>query len=127
MNYTILTFENLHQHGELFANLFRARKVAFIDKRGWDLPVAMGMEYDQYDTPASAWLAIHEGEEVFGGVRLTPTTHKVGIYTYMLKDAQEGRLPGMPTDLLDSPASIFPEIWETSRGFILDCGMRKKL
>ncbi|MDH5453384.1 MAG: N-acyl-L-homoserine lactone synthetase, partial [Paracoccaceae bacterium] len=56
MQSTTLSFENMHNHGELFANVLRARRQSFIVQNKWDLPEAMGMEYDQYDTPASRWL-----------------------------------------------------------------------
>lgn len=59
MQSTTLSFANLHNHGELFENLFRARRQSFIVQNKWDLPEAMGMEYDQYDTPASRWVAVH--------------------------------------------------------------------
>jgi len=127
MQYTILTFENIHEHGTLFADLFRARKEAFIDKRRWDLTHTRGMEYDQYDTPASIWVAIHDGDEVFSGIRLTPTTHRVGCYTYMLKDAQDGKLEQLPTNVLFDEAPVRPDIWESSRVFVLDRGRARKL
>ena len=82
MQTTTLSFENLHNHGKLFANLFRARKQSLIVEKNWDRPEALDMEYDQYDTPASRWIAIHEMGEVLGGLRLTPTTAKCGIYSY---------------------------------------------
>ena len=44
---TTLSFENLHNHGELFANMLRARRELFIEQNKWDLPEALGMEYDQ--------------------------------------------------------------------------------
>ena len=52
MEVTTLSYENLHNHGELFANMFRARHQTFIVHNKWDLPQANGMEFDQYDTPA---------------------------------------------------------------------------
>lgn len=55
MQSTTLSFANMHNHGELFANILRARRESFIVKNNWDLPETMGMEYDQYDTPVSRW------------------------------------------------------------------------
>ena len=88
---TTLSFQNMHQHGDLFVNLLRARRKSFIIRNNWRLPEAEGMEFDQYDTPASRWIAVHDGGEVLAGVRLTPTTARVGMYTYMIRDAQRGR------------------------------------
>src|SRR5690606_41071595 len=77
MNTTILSFANLHNHGELFANLFRARKQSFIVEKRWNLPEALDMEYDQYDTPASRWIAIHDHTgQVYAGIRLTPRSEE---------------------------------------------------
>lgn len=118
MKTTTLSFENMHNHGELFANLFRARKQSFIVRNNWDLPEANGMEYDQYDTPASRWIAVHEFGEVLAGIRLTPTTARCGIYTYMIRDAQKGLLDSIPQDLLYSEAPVAPYIWESSRVFV---------
>ncbi|AWB47458.1 N-acyl-L-homoserine lactone synthetase [Gemmobacter aquarius] len=120
MEVTTLSFDNLHNHGTLFANLLRARHRTFIDGAGWDLPQADGMEFDQYDTPASRWVAVHERGQVLAGVRLTPTTHRCGIYTYMIRDAQLGLLPSIPRDLLHFPAPVAANVWESSRVFVSD-------
>ena len=58
MQTTTLSFANMHNHGELFANMLRARRELFIVHNRWKLPEALGMEYDQYDTPASRWIAV---------------------------------------------------------------------
>lgn len=119
MQSTTLSFANMHNHGELFANILRARRQSFIVQNKWDLPEAMGMEYDQYDTPASRWLAVHDLGQVLGGVRLTPTTARCGIYSYMIRDAQRGLLDSIPSDLLNFEAPVDPHIWEVTRGFVL--------
>ena len=118
MQVTTLSFDNMHNHGELFANMLRARHRTFIEHKNWDLPQADGMEYDQYDTPASRWVAVHEFGQVLAGVRLTPTTARCGIYSYMIRDAQNGLLDTLPQDLLFEPAPVAPHIWESSRVFV---------
>lgn len=118
MQSTTLSFENMHNHGELFANILRARRQSFIVQNRWNLPEALGMEYDQYDTPASRWVAVHAFGEVMGGVRLTPTTARCGIYSYMIRDAQKGLLDTIPRDLLDFDAPVDPQVWEVTRGFV---------
>ncbi|MDF1871868.1 acyl-homoserine-lactone synthase [Vannielia sp.] len=118
MQTTTLSFANLHNHGELFANLFRARRQSFIVQNNWNLPEAMGMEYDQYDTPASRWVAVHDKGEILAGIRLTPTTAHCGIYSYMIRDAQRHLLDSIPADLLDYEAPISDSIWESSRVFV---------
>ncbi|MCU0800462.1 MAG: N-acyl-L-homoserine lactone synthetase [Rhodobacteraceae bacterium] len=116
---TTLSFANLHNHGELFANMLRARRELFIVHNKWNLPEAMGMEYDQYDTPASRWVVVHDEEgRVLAGNRLTPTTTQCGIYTYMIRDAQRGLLDTIPANLLHEAAPVAPHIWESSRLFV---------
>jgi N-acyl-L-homoserine lactone synthetase len=119
MQTTTLSFANLHNHGELFANMLRARRELFIVHNKWNLPEAMGMEYDQYDTPASRWVVVHdETGKVLAGNRLTPTTHACGIYSYMIRDAQRGLLETIPANLLYDPAPMAGHIWESSRLFV---------
>lgn len=117
---TTLSFQNMHQHGDLFVNLLRARRKSFIVRNNWRLPEAEGMEFDQYDTPASRWVVVHDDDgRVLAGNRLTPTTAKCGIYSYMIRDAQEGILGGsIPQDLLFEKAPVDPHVWECSRVFV---------
>ncbi len=115
---SILSFLNMHAHGELLVSFMRARKETFIERLNWQLPETDGMEYDQYDTPACRWVVIHEFGEVAGGVRLVPTTARCGVYTYMLRDAQRGLLQEIPKDVLFFEAPVSPTICEASRLFI---------
>lgn len=115
---TTLSFANFHDHGALFANILKARRESFIVHRKWDLPEADGMEFDQYDTPQSRWIAVHDLGRVLAGIRLTPTTARCGIYSYMIRDAQLGLLDSIPSDLLYDPAPVAPHVWEASRVFI---------
>ncbi|MFN3575722.1 MAG: acyl-homoserine-lactone synthase [Tabrizicola sp.] len=119
MQTTTLSFANMHNHGELFANMLRARRELFIVHNKWNLPEAMGMEYDQYDTPASRWVVVHdETGKVLAGNRLTPTTHNCGIYSYMIRDAQRGLLETIPANLLYDTAPTAAHVWESSRLFV---------
>ena len=119
MQTTTLSFANLHNHGELFANMLRARRELFIVHNKWKLPEAMGMEYDQYDTPASRWVVVHDDMgRVMAGNRLTPTTTTCGIYSYMIRDAQRGLLNTIPSNLLYKDAPVSDTIWESSRLFV---------
>jgi acyl homoserine lactone synthase len=117
---TVMSFLNIHEHGDLLVNFLRARKRTFIDRLHWNLPQVEGMEFDQYDTPLCRWVVIHEYGEVMAGIRLTPTTARCGIYSYMLRDAQLGLLEGIPRDVLFFDAPVSQTIWEASRLFIAD-------
>ncbi len=119
MQTTTLSFANLHNHGELFANMMRARREIFIVQNQWQLPEALGMEFDQYDTPASRWVVVHDAEgRVLAGNRLTPTTARCGIYSYMIRDAQRGLLDTIPAHLLYDEAPVAEHVWESSRLFV---------
>ncbi len=118
VRFSVLSFLNMHNHGDLLVNFMRMRKQTFIDRLNWQLPETAGMEYDQYDTPACRWVAIHEFGEVIGGIRISPTTARCGIYSYMLRDAQRGLLDEIPSDVLFFDAPVSETIWEASRLFI---------
>ncbi len=115
---TTLSFENMHAYGRLFPNYLKARREVFIDAKGWDLPQTSGMEFDQYDTPQSKWVIIHEYGRVVAGMRLTPTTASCGQYSYMLRDAQRGLLDHIPQNVLYFEAPVRPAIWEATRLFV---------
>ncbi len=125
---TTLSFGNMHRYGTLCANYLKARRKVYIDDKGWDLPQTEGMEFDQYDTPQSRWVVIHEYGRVLAGMRLLPTTARCGQYTYMLKDAQEGLLDNIPRDILFFDAPVRPDIWEATRLFLApSVGAKRRL
>jgi acyl homoserine lactone synthase len=115
---TALSFHNMHEHGTLFVNLLKARRQSFIVRNQWALPEAGGLEYDQYDNPSSRWVAVHKGDEVLAGIRLTPTTARCGMYSYMIRDAQIGLVTSIPSNLLYFDAPVEADIWESSRIFV---------
>lgn len=119
MQATTLTFANLHNHGQLFANIIHARRDLANSKNKWDMPRALGATYDQYDTPQANWLAVHDDEgRIMAGARLTPTTAQCGVYSYMIKDAQNGLLDTVPQNVLYEDAPVDEEIWEVTKGFV---------
>lgn len=115
---TVLSVQNQHQYGELYAEFLKARKRVFIDAKHWDLPHTQGMEFDQYDTPQSRAVVVHEFGEVLAGIRLAPTTAQCGCYSYMLRDAQRGLLAGIPPHVLYEKAPVADHIWEATRLFV---------
>ncbi len=115
---TTISVTNQHRFGELYVDFLRARKRVFIDHKHWDLPQTDGMEFDQYDTPQSSAVVVHEFGRVLAGVRLLPTTAYCGCYTYMLKDAQRGLLQDIPQSVLYEEAPVAPHVIEATRLFI---------
>lgn len=119
LNTTILSYSNLHHHGELFANMLKERRQSSIARKKWALPETEGMEFDQYDTAQSRWIAIHDNGQVMAGLRLTPTTAQCGMYSYMIRDAQRGILgDAVAQDLLYQEAPVAPHVWECTRAFV---------
>lgn len=115
-----LSFRNMHEYGTLLTKYLEARKNIFLDDLGWHVAEVDGMEFDQYDNPQAQWIILHRFGEVLGGVRMLPTTAKCGIYSYMLRDAQNGLLGGMPTDILFFEAPVEHNVWEATRFFIVN-------
>lgn len=120
MEMTTLSFNNFHHYGTLFSNMLRARHRTFIEEKGWDIPSEEDMEFDQYDTAQSRWVCVHDNDRVLAGVRLTPTTAKCGIYSYMVRDAQRGLLDAIPANLLDDTAPVADHIWDANRLFVAE-------
>ena len=118
MRSSVLSVTTQHHYGELYAEFLKARKQVFIDTKQWDLPHTEGMEFDQYDTPQSRSVVVHEFGQVLAGIRLLPTTARCGCYSYMLRDAQRGMLAGIPPHVLYEKAPVADHIWEATRLFV---------
>ncbi len=124
---TTLSMLNLHHHGDLFVRYLRARHDVFIRDKNWNLPEIDGMEFDQYDTPVARWIVVHERGEVLAGIRITPTTARCGLHSYMIRDAQLGLLDDLQADVLYFRAPESEHLWEASRLFVaptVDAGRR---
>ena len=115
-----MSFRTIHEYGELFTKYLEARKHIFLDRLGWHVCEADGMEFDQYDTPQCRWVILHGFGEILGSVRMLPTTAQSGIYSYMLRDAQRGILKDLPSDVLFFEAPVEHSVWEATRFFITD-------
>lgn len=99
-----ITFETAHLLGDALPSMYRFRHRVFVERQNYDVPHYRGMEWDQFDTPAAAYLLWRDDEsQVRGMFRLIPTT-----FPYMIKDVWPqlvncGELPS------------HPDVWETSR------------
>lgn len=103
----------------LVGQYLRIRKQVFIAKKSWSLWAAENMEFEQYDTLDTVYVIAHKDGEVVGGGRLRRTDQTTGTgavrYTYMIRDAALGILPGLPTELCYSEPPIDRRIWELTR------------
>ena len=96
----------------------QARAETFVDGMNWDLFVHDGIEFEQYDTFATTYVIAHLDGDVVGGARLIKTTHRSGIYTYMIRDAHYGKLAPIPSDLCNEAPPVDDNIWELTRFFV---------
>jgi acyl homoserine lactone synthase len=69
---------------------------------------------DQYDNPCAHYSLVLRHGEVVGGARIMPTSSVWGHNTYMLRDAQQGRIDQIPADVLRSDIAS-DDVWECTR------------
>lgn len=99
-----INHKTIHHFGKAFVEQFYLRYDLLVDGQYWDLSRFQGMEYDQYDTPATTYL-VHIGKngQVNGSVRALPTDRP-----YMIKDIWPEIVQTRPL-----PQSL--SVWEASR------------
>jgi acyl homoserine lactone synthase len=110
---------DLHRHGPAFFEFLALRKRFFVDQLGWDIPHDDQVEMDQYDNPKAYYSLVLQAGKVIGGMRAMATTAQWGTHTYMLRDAVDGKLIGIPADILPR-AEVTPMVWEATRVVISD-------
>lgn len=99
-----VNLETAHLFGNALPAQYRLRHRIFIERQHWALPSYHGMEYDQYDTPASHYLVWRDaGGEARGVARLNPTDRP-----YMLQEVFSHLVEGV-----ELPHSA--NIWEGTR------------
>lgn len=102
------------------------RRKVFIDDLDWKLISHNQIEYEQYDTIATTYVIAHENGEVIGGARLLrsdsklPTSFGLTQYSYMIRDAYLGLLPGLPKEICFSNPPADDKTWELTRFVSMD-------
>lgn len=104
----------LHQHGAAFFEYLALRKQFFVDQLGWQIPHDDVVEMDQYDNPTAYYALVRQHGRIIGGGRAMATTARWGAHTYMLRDAVEGRIIGIP-DTIMAQVMVAPDMWECTR------------
>nr|WP_162623939.1 acyl-homoserine-lactone synthase [Paracoccus saliphilus] len=104
---------------DLVTSFLKLRKQIFVDRMAWPLHHAEGIEFEQYDTYDTAYVIAHRDGQAIGGARLKRTDKSLGggtvVYSYMIRDAHLGLLPGMPTNLCHDEPPVDPQAWELTR------------
>ncbi len=99
-----VTWETSHRFGDALVSQHRLRHRVFVERHGWKLPTHNGMEYDQFDTPAAAYLIWRdEDNEARGAARLIPTNRP-----YMMREL-------WPQLIIERPLPESPNVWEGTR------------
>jgi len=116
-----ITFDlsTLHEHGTAFFDYLRLRKTFFVDTLKWDVPHNNDYEMDQYDNPTAWYSLVIEDGKVLAGARVMPTESVWGQHTYMLRDAYQGKLGGIPDRAMPSEI-VTPLVWECTRLVLSD-------
>jgi len=104
----------LHRHGTAFFEFLALRKQFFVDQLGWDIPHDDDVEMDQYDNPKAYYSLVVQDGKVIGGGRAMATTAQWGSHTYMLRDAVEGKIIGIP-DTIVNAIEVTANVWECTR------------
>lgn len=103
--YLLVQANEYHKYTELLDQSFRLRKRVFVDRLGWRVSVSGHLERDLYDDLHPAYLlwCDDEREQLYGSVRLMPTTGPTLLY-----DVFRETFP-------DACDLIAPGIWEGTR------------
>ena len=109
----------MHCYGSAFYDFLRLRKRLFVDTLNWDIPHNAVVEMDQYDNPLSHFSLVLQGDEIVGGARTTPLNAQWGQHTSMIQDALDGRIDGIPSDILAEDIDR-SSTWECTRLAISD-------
>jgi N-acyl-L-homoserine lactone synthetase len=98
------TLATAHHFGDALASQARLRYQTFVAHRKLPHHHYAGLEYDEFDTPAAAYLVWRDEAQVVRGlVRLLPTERPYMLQTYW------------PTLIEDGPLPASPTVWEATR------------
>ncbi len=100
---------------DLVTAFLQLRKEVFIDRMAWNLLDYEGIEFEQYDTYDTTYVVAHKNRRVIGGARLRRTDQRNATYSYMIRDAYLGLLPGLPQEMCFEEPPVDKDAWELTR------------
>lgn len=116
---SILRFPESASKWNLVGHYMALRREVFIERKDWSLWHSEDMEFEQYDTFDTTYVVAHRGDQVIGGGRLRRTNQFTGngiyAYSYMIRDAVHGMLPGLPTEMCYAEPPVDAAVWELTR------------
>ncbi|MFS4582920.1 acyl-homoserine-lactone synthase [Phaeobacter sp. C3_T13_0] len=114
MQLHVFSFGQSAKYRQVFEGFLALRKRKFVDELGWSLKHQGGLERDQYDRPGALYSIVTRNGQVVAGARALSCGAVDGRWSYMLKDAADGKLDGIPGGLMD----VYPSdnsAWECTR------------
>lgn len=100
----IITVETAHLLGDALPQMHRLRYRIFVEAQGYNVPALRGMEWDQFDTPATTYMLWRDANNAVRAVaRLIPCDQP-----YMIKELWPDLLAG-------APVPTEGHTWEVSR------------
>ncbi|QAX29300.1 acyl-homoserine-lactone synthase [Leisingera sp. NJS204] len=118
MQLHVFSFEHRRAFEAVYSGFLALRKLKLVDELGWGLVHDGHFEQDQYDRTGAVYSIVTQGGRVIAGARAASCAGNDGYWTYMLQDARDGKIPGIPGGLLND----YPETnltWECTR-FVMD-------
>ncbi|KIC35752.1 acyl-homoserine-lactone synthase [Leisingera sp. ANG-M7] len=118
MQLHVFSFDHRSAFNDEYQGFLALRKQKLVDELGWKLHHDGSFERDQYDRPGAIYSLVTRKRQVIAGARVASCGDSDGYWSYMLKDARDGKIEGIPGDLL----SVYPETnrtWECTR-FVMD-------
>lgn len=116
---SVLRFPEATAKWNLVGHYMALRREVFIERKDWSLWHSEDMEFEQYDTFDTTYVVAHRGAHVVGGGRLRRTDQFTGTgvyaYSYMIRDAVHGMLPGLPTEMCYAEPPVDSAVWELTR------------
>lgn len=118
MQLHVFSFDQRSTFKGEYQGFLALRKHKLVDELGWALHHDGTFEQDQYDRPGAIYSIVTRGNQIIAGARAASCGDTDGYWSYMLKDARDGKIQGIPGGLL----SEYPDTnrtWECTR-FVMD-------
>jgi len=120
----VLSFDGSELDWKWLTKFLQLRSRVFVKNKKWDLFNDNAHELDEYDKETSKYIVVYneKHEKVYAGARLSPTedpsfvsTIPNDACTFMIQDACNGLLQGLPENLCFEKPPTGPKIWELTR------------
>lgn len=109
-------------NNDLFSKYLELRTEVFTRGKGWDVWLPTKTDLDSYDCSDAYYIIAYEPRKnrVLGGARLMCTQRtergdRLAPYTYMINDAFQGVLNGLPSNLCVNEPPQSKDVWELTR------------